>query len=40
MGPEFAWNRWDPSTPSEVRPFEKAEDYDVWNVMWRVQRNF
>jgi len=39
MGPEFAWNRWDPDEDPAFRP-RTLDGYDVYSVMWRVQRNF
>ena len=34
MGPEFAWNSWDADSTG------KLDDYDIYGVMWRIQRNF
>jgi hypothetical protein len=32
MGPTFGWNSFDGD--------DANEDYDIWGVMWRIQRNF
>jgi len=42
MGPEFAWNSYDFSDPNGFSPGAPRidDDYDVWGLMWRVQRNF
>lgn len=37
FGPEVAWNSWDVSGDPDG---DESEDYDIWGVMWRVQRNF
>jgi len=40
FGPEVAWNSFDVSESGPPATFDEAEDYDIWGVMWRVQRNF
>jgi len=39
FGPEVAWNSWDVDDDAGDGLGE-SEDYDIWGVMWRVQRNF
>jgi hypothetical protein len=39
FGPEVAFNSWDVSDDNGDGNDETA-DYDIWGVMWRVQRNF
>jgi len=38
MGPEFAWNRWDPD--ATIARDRTLDEYDVFSIMWRTQRNF
>jgi len=43
MGPEFAWNSYDITDTNGNRFSDggvQFEDYDVYSVMWRLQRNF
>jgi hypothetical protein len=37
FGPEFAWNRLD-ATDTAVA--DETDDYDIWGVMWRLERGF
>jgi len=39
FGPEFVWNEWDVDD-DRVDGIGETKDYDIWGVMWRVQRNF
>jgi len=38
FGPEVAWNSYDIS--GDDFGGRDTQDYDIWGVMWRVQRNF
>jgi len=38
FGPEVAWNSFDVS--GDDTGGRDTQDYDIWGVMWRVQRNF
>jgi hypothetical protein len=37
MGPEFSWNSYD---IDDVDGDRGHGDFDIYSVMWRVQRNF
>jgi hypothetical protein len=40
MGPEFAYQTLDMNDVGNPGAVEELPDYEVWGLMWRVQRNF
>ncbi len=40
MGPEFAYQKMDMHDVGNPGLVEEAPDFEVWGLMWRVQRNF
>jgi hypothetical protein len=39
LGPEFAYNSYDVDDDGGHSPV-REDDYDIWGVMWRIQRSF
>jgi hypothetical protein len=40
MGPEFAYQSLDMDDNDNAGITEEQPDFDVWGVMWRIQRDF